>query len=94
MPLIANLPTTVISSCNNLYGLGAVDQSPVFQQRYTSPRSSSSPEALSISRVVIAHGVALIATILTYSSVAPSRVEAGIFVKRLRQSAIFWPEGT
>ena len=87
MPLITNLTTTLISSRNNLYGLGAVDQSPVFQQRYTSVSSSSSLEALSISRVVIVCGVALTATI-------PSRVKAGMFVKRLRQSAIFWPEGT
>jgi len=50
-------------------------------------------EKLSIFPVVIARGVALTATILTYSSVTP-RGEAGIFVKRLRQSAMFWPEVT
>ena len=94
IPLITNLPTTVISSRNNLYGLGAADQFPVFQQRRTSVSSSSLADYLSISLVVIARGVALTATILTYSSVTPLRGEDGILVKGLRQSAMFWPEVT
>ena len=57
--------------------------------------SSSSGEALSISLVVIARGVALIASILTYSSLMLLHCdEVGILAKRLRQSAMFWPEGT
>ena len=94
IPLITHLPTTVISACNNLVGLGAADQSAVFHQRWESISSSSSAVSLSISLVVVARGVALTATILKYSSVTPSWGEAGIFVKRLRQSAMFWSEGT
>ena len=57
--------------------------------------SSSSAEALPISLVVIARRIALIASILTYSSLVLLHLdEVGIFVKIRRQSAMFWPEGT
>ena len=63
IPLITNLPTTVIY--------------------------------LSIYLVVIACGIAFkTVTIVTYASVTPSQGEADTFVIWLRQSAMFWPEGT